>query len=83
MPFLIIAYNLGIAYGVKHPQLEKRVYFLFFITLINVFIFKKQLFKHQKLALFITLIGVIPIYTKQSSTLSLIETNFFEVIIFV
>jgi len=63
MPFLIIAYNLGIAYGVKHPQLEKRVYFLFFITLINVFIFKKQLFKHQKLALFITLIGVIPIYT--------------------
>ena len=31
MPFLIIAYNLGIAYGVKHPQLEKRVYFLFFI----------------------------------------------------
>ena len=63
MPFLIIAYNLGIAYGIKHPQLEKRVYFLFFITLINVFIFKKQLFKHQKLALFITLIGVIPIYT--------------------
>ena len=40
MPFLIIAYNLGIAYGVKHPQLEKRVYFLFFITLINIFIFK-------------------------------------------
>ena len=63
MPFLIIAYNLGIAYGVKHPQLEKRVYFLFFITLINIFIFKKQLFKHQKLALFITFIGIIPIYT--------------------
>ena len=54
---------MGIAYGVKHPQLEKRVYFLFFITLINIFIFKKQLFKHQKLALFITFIGIIPIYT--------------------
>ena len=63
MPFLLIAYNMGIAYGVGHPQLEKRVYFLFFITLINVFIFKKQIFKHQKLALIITAIGVIPIFT--------------------
>ena len=63
MPFLLILYNMGIAYGVKHPQLEKRVYFLYFITLINVFIFKKQLFKHQKLALIITAIGVTPIYT--------------------
>ena len=63
MPFLLILYNIGIAYGVKYPQLEKRVYFLFFITLINVFIFKKQIFKHQKLALIITAIGVIPIYT--------------------
>ena len=63
MPFLLILYNMSIAYGVKHPQLEKRVYFLFFITLINVFIFKKQLYKHHKLALIITVIGVIPIYT--------------------
>ena len=63
MPFLIIVYNMSIAYGVKHPQLEKRVYFLLFITLINVFIFKKQIYKHQKLALIITLIGIIPIYT--------------------
>ena len=28
MPLFFICYNLGIAYGVKHPQLEKRVYFL-------------------------------------------------------
>jgi drug/metabolite transporter (DMT)-like permease len=63
MPFLLIMYNMSIAYGVGHPQLEKRVYFLFFITLINVFIFKKQIFKHQKLALFITVVGIIPIYT--------------------
>ena len=62
MPLLLILYNLGIAYGVKHPQLEKRVYFLLFITIINVFIFKKQLYKHHKLALIITFIGVIPIY---------------------
>ena len=62
MPFLLIIYNLSIAYGVGFPQLEKRVYFLFFITLISVFVFKKQLFKHQKLALIITAIGAIPIY---------------------
>ena len=30
MPFLFIAYNVGIAFGVGYPQLEKRVYFLFF-----------------------------------------------------
>ena len=62
MPLLFITYNLGIAYGVKHPQLEKRIYFLFFITLINIFIFKKQIFSHQKLSLIITAIGIIPIF---------------------
>ena len=62
MPILFIIYNFGIAFGVGHPQLEKRVYFLFFITLINIFIFKKQIFRHQKFALVITLIGIFPIY---------------------
>jgi hypothetical protein len=62
MPFLLITYNIGIAFGVGYPQLEKRVYFLFFITLINVFIFKKQIYRHQKLSLVITLIGIFPIY---------------------
>ena len=76
MPFLLILYNMGIAYGVKHPQLEKRVYFLLFITLINVFIFKKQIYKHQKLALIITLIGIIPIYT---SFFVYLDTNIYKV----
>ena len=62
MPFLFICYNLGIAYGVKHPQLEKRAYFLLFLTLINIFLFKKQIYRHQKLSLIITIIGIIPIY---------------------
>ena len=62
MPLLFIIYNFGIAFGVGHPQLEKRVYFLFFITLINIFIFKKQIFRHQKFALVITIIGIFPIY---------------------
>ena len=76
MPFLIIIYNMSIAYGVKHPQLEKRVYFWLFITLINVFIFKKQIYKHQKLALIITLIGIIPIYT---SFFVYLDTNIYKV----
>ena len=63
MPILLIIYNIGIAYGVKYPQLEKRVYFLLFITLINIIIFKKQIFLHQKLSFIITAIGAIPIYT--------------------
>ena len=28
MPFLLIAYNMSIAYGVKHPQLEKELFFI-------------------------------------------------------
>ena len=62
MPLLFIIYNLGISYGVGHLQLEKRFYFLLFITLINIFIFKKRLYKHHLLALLIALIGLIPIY---------------------
>ena len=62
MPFLLIIYNIGIAYGVRYPQLEKRVYFLLFITLINVFCFKKQIFRHQKLSLIMIVIGAIPLY---------------------
>ena len=62
MPLLFILYNLGIAYGVKHPQLEKRIYFLFFFTIINVFLFKKEIYSHQKLSLLITAIGIIPIF---------------------
>ena len=62
MPLLFILYNLGIAYGVKHPQLEKRIYFLFFFTIINVLLFKKEIYSHQKLSLLITAIGIIPIF---------------------
>ena len=63
MPFLVISYNLGIAYCVGHQQLEKRIYFLFFFTLIYAIFFKKQIYRHQKLALIITIIGAVPIYT--------------------
>ena len=62
MPLLLTLYNLGKAYAVGYPKLEKRIYFLFFITLINFVLFKKQIYRHQKLALMITLIGAIFLY---------------------
>ena len=62
MPVLVISYNLSIGYAVGYPQLEKRIYFLFFFTLINILLFKKQIYRHQKLALLITVIGAIIIY---------------------
>ena len=76
MPLFLVFYNLGIAYGVKHPQLEKRIYFLFFITLINVIIIKKQIYKHQKLSLVITAIGIIPVIISFFSYLEKENYNF-------
>ena len=62
MPLLLTLYNLGKAYAVGYPKVEKRIYFLFFMTLINVVLLKKQIYRHQKLALVITLIGGIFLY---------------------
>ena len=76
MPLLFILYNLSIAYGVKHPQLEKRIYFLFFLTLINIFLFKKQIYRHQILSLLITSIGIIPIFTSFGIYLNVDEYNY-------
>ena len=56
-------YNILKGYATKHPQLEKRLYFLFFFCLINVFIFKKPIFSHQKFALGIGGIGMAIIFT--------------------
>ena len=62
MSIMITSYNILKGYGAKHPTLEKRLYFLFFFTLINVFIFKKQIYSHQKFALVIAFIGMVMIF---------------------
>ena len=77
MPLLLIIYNMGIAYGVGHQELEKRVYFLLFIILINVFILKQEIYRHQKLALVMSLIGIIPIYISFGLYLNLYTYNIF------
>ena len=63
MSIIITMYNVLKGYGTKHPTLEKRLYFLFFFTLINVFMFKKQIFSHQKFSLGIGGIGMAIIFT--------------------
>ena len=61
MPLAMITYNTSMAYGEGHQTLEKRIYFLFFVTILNIIIFKKKIFRHQKLALILSAIGIIPI----------------------
>ena len=63
MSLMITSYNILKGYQAKHPALEKRLYFLFFFTLINVFLFKKQIYSHQQFALGIALVGMIMIFT--------------------
>ena len=62
MSLIITMYNVLKGYGTKHSTLEKRLYFLFFFTLINVYMFKKQIFSHQKFALGIGAIGMFLIF---------------------
>ena len=54
MSIIMILYNSLRAYSAVYSTLDKRLYLLFFFTLINVFIFKKQIYKHQKFALIFT-----------------------------
>ena len=63
MSIIITMYNVLKGYGTKHPTLEKRLYFLFFFCLINIFLFKKPIYSHQKLSLGIGFIGMAIIFT--------------------
>jgi hypothetical protein len=62
MSIIITVYNIIKGYATEHPQLEKRLYFLFFFTLINLFLFKKQIYSHQILSLVIAFIGMAVIF---------------------
>ena len=62
MSIIISGYNIIKGYATKHPQLEKRLYFLFFFTLINVCLFRKQIYSHQILSLIIGFISMVVIF---------------------
>ena len=62
MSIIITLYNILKGYAAKHPLLEKRLYFLFFFCIINIFLFKKPFYSHQKFSLGIGLIGMAIIF---------------------
>ena len=63
MSIIVTMYNVLKGYGTKHSTLEKRLYFLFFFCLINIFMFKKPIYSHQKFSLGIGFIGMAIIFT--------------------
>ena len=63
MSIIITLYNILKGYSAKRPLLEKRLYFLFFFCLINIFLFRKPFYSHQKFSLGIGLIGMAIIFT--------------------
>ena len=63
MAFILTVYNAIKGYATGHPQLEKRLYFLFFFTLFNMFILKKEIFIHHKLSLGIAALGMGILFT--------------------
>jgi hypothetical protein len=62
MSIIITLYNVLKGYGTGHKTLEKRLYFLFFFCLINIFLFKKSFYRHQKFALAIAFVGMVMIF---------------------
>ena len=62
MSIIITLYNILKGYATKHKTLEKRLYFLFFFCLINIFLFKKPFYRHQKFSLAIGFVGMVIIF---------------------
>ena len=62
MSIIITLYNVLKGYGTGHKTLEKRLYFLFFFCLINIFLFKKPFYRHQKFSLSIAFVGMVIIF---------------------
>lgn len=58
MAFILTVYNMIKGFALNRPQLEKRLYFLFFFTIFNKCLFKKKAFLHQKLSLGIAALGM-------------------------
>ena len=63
MSFILTSYIIIKGYAAGHQQLEKRLYFLFFFTLFKVFIFKQEVYFHQKLSLGIAGFGMIILFS--------------------
>ena len=63
MGFVLTIYNVIKGYALNNKQLEKRLYFLFFFTLFNVYLLKKEIFIHQKVSLAIAGLGMAILFS--------------------
>jgi hypothetical protein len=61
MALILDLYNALKGYALNHQQLEKRLYFLFFFTLFNIF-FMKKIYLHQKVSLLIAGLGMFILF---------------------
>ena len=84
MSFVLTSYIIIKGYAAGHQQLEKRLYFLFFFTLFKVFIFKKEVYIHQKLSLGIAGFGMIILFSIYFIFLKYDSYNYiYDVILFI
>lgn len=62
MSFILTAYTVIKGYALKNKTLEKRLYFLFFISVFNWPILKVKIFKHQIFSLIIASVGLVLLF---------------------
>jgi len=57
--FLMILTEISIVFSIKKTIIENRLYYIFYISFLSKYILKDNIYKHQILSLFISLIGMI------------------------
>ena len=57
--FLMILAEISIVFSIKKTIIENRLYYIFYISFLSKYILKDNIYKHQILSLFISLIGMI------------------------
>lgn len=82
MAFILTAYIIIKGYAAGHKQLEKRLYFLFFFTICRVYIFKREIYIHQKLSLGIAGLGMIILFTIYFCSINDDYNYLYDVILF-
>ena len=73
LSILITITTLSNLYELKYVTFEKRLYFIFYIALFSKIILKNEIFNHQKLSLFIAVIGFFFLCIQTISNMSKIQ----------
>ena len=67
LSILITISTISNLYALKYVTFENRLYYIFYIALFSKFILKNEIYKHQKLSLFIAVIGFILLFIQTIS----------------